>query len=211
MAVVPAFLVVGQLAEVGERLQPPGLVVAAVGQQQAGEVEIEARHIVVRPIGRGQRHRLHHQLQGAHAVALERVDRLSAAAMLAAIELAGDDEAVVLDGEVCLGGRPEEPPVLGMRADDGLAEVVELVDPAELLQGGGRLGQIVADLAGIVGRIEGQLAKALVGVLEVARFELLLESRPIGRGRGFLGKCRGNAQPGDDGQSECDFQRLHKH
>ena len=50
--------------------------------------------------------------------------------MLAAMELAGDDEAVVLIVQQALGRRLEQPPVPLVDRDHRLAEVVDLVDAA---------------------------------------------------------------------------------
>ena len=58
---------------------------------------------------------------------------------------------------------------------DLFAEGVDLVDPVELLQALDGHVQVVADLARIVLRIEGQLAEALVGVLVVALLDGILE------------------------------------
>ena len=72
---------------------------------------------------------------------------------------------------------------------DCLAEVVEFFDPAELLQGARGLVQIVTDRERIVRRIEGQLAKAFIGLLEIAGLDLFLERRAIRR-KGFFLKER---------------------
>ena len=60
-----------------------------------------------------------HELHGADAITLEGADIAAAAAMVAAIELAGDDEAVVLVVDEGPGRRLQQAPVLIVDGDDG--------------------------------------------------------------------------------------------
>ena len=71
----------------------------------------------------------------SRAVALH---ELAAAAMLAALKLAGDHEAVVFDVEVRLRDGRQQPPIVRMGGDGRFAELVDLVDAVELLQAGDR-------------------------------------------------------------------------
>ena len=169
--VAPARLVVGQHADVAEVLQAPGLAVAAVVQQQFAQPHEEVAHgrvvVVLLRLGQG----LDHQLQGADAVALLGVDHLAAAAVLPALELPGDLEPLVLDLHVVLRGGPEQAPIVLVDGDDRFAELVDLVDAVEALQALRALVQVAAHLPRIVGRVEGQLAEAFVGVLVIALFD----------------------------------------
>src|SRR5437763_1484676 len=75
-----------------------------------------------------------HQLQGADAIAIEGANVASAAALEAAIELAGHDVAVVL----IVLERPrcgiEQMPVVLVSGDGAFAEVVDFIFAAETLK-----------------------------------------------------------------------------
>ena len=156
-------------------------------QQHAGEVQVEAGQGGLVVLLGGQWQGLLHQLQGADAVALHGADVAAAAAMVAAIELAGDDVAVMLDliAGIALGRRFQQPPVALVDVDDGLAEIVDLIDAAQALQAGDGGRQVLADLRRIVLGVERQLAQAIVGVLEIAGVEGLHE-RIARRRRGAI-------------------------
>jgi hypothetical protein len=114
-------------------------------------------------------------LQRPHAVALHGVRHFAAAAMLAALELPGNAESLVLHLKIRLGRGPQEPPVLLVRGDDRLAEGVDLIDPIEPLQGLEGQLQIVAHLPRVGVGIQRQLAKPLVGIFEVPCLKGLLQ------------------------------------
>ena len=99
----------------------------------------------------GQRHGLDHQLQGADAVALRGVDQLAAAAIVAAIELAGHDEAVVTECSCTSCGRAmSSRQLLCVDLDHLFAEGVDLVDAIEALQAIQRRFRSPRNLPGIV-------------------------------------------------------------
>ena len=60
------------------------------------------------------------------------------------------------------------PPVLLVNLDDRLAEFVDFVDPAQPDQAIDSCCQVRADLHRVIAGIQGQLAQAVVGILEVA-------------------------------------------
>ena len=99
--VAPAVLVVGQDAQVGQVLQPPRFALPPrLSFSSILARPEEVAHVGVVVVFQGQRHGLDHQLQGADAVAFDGIDDRSAAALVAAIELAGHDEALVRDVHV---------------------------------------------------------------------------------------------------------------
>ena len=77
---------------------------------------------------------MHEQLQGAYAIAIAGVRIFAAAAMRAALELAGDDEAVVLQSEVRLCYGAEHRPVTTMHFDDLFQEIVGFFGSGQSLQ-----------------------------------------------------------------------------
>ena len=172
-SVTPAFLVVGQLGEIGEILQPPCFVETAVVEQHFGQGEEELSDVGMILVLMRQGHGLNHELQRAYAVAFCGVDGLAAAAFVSSLELAGHDEAMVRQIHVVAGGRPEKPPVVRVDLDGFLDKLIGLVDAIQSLQAleGGR--QIVAYLVGVGGRVQDTLAEGLVGVVEIAVFEQL--------------------------------------
>src|SRR5262249_55935537 len=119
--------------QVGEGLQTPGGVVAAAVEKHAGEIEVKLAEggliVVVLALLHGQLH----ELQRPDTIALEAADVAAAAPFMAAIELAGDDVAVMLDVRVALGCRFQQAPILLVRLDDAFTEVVDLVDAAQTL------------------------------------------------------------------------------
>ena len=140
---VVAVLVVGQLAQVGEVLQPPGLVVARAVEEHVGEVAGGTAATAALSASLAVRGRACCiSCRARTRSRCMRADEAAAAALVAAVELAGDDEAVVLDRwRSCWAAVCEQPPVVLVGGDDGLAEVVDLVDAAEVAAGSGRRGR----------------------------------------------------------------------
>ena len=97
---------------------PPRFVIAAVIQQHVRQAKQKVARFDVVVVFQGARHGLRHQLQGADAVALDGADHLAAAAPVAPVELAGHDEAAVIDVHVVLGSPPQQPPVILVELDD---------------------------------------------------------------------------------------------
>ena len=128
--------------------------------------------VVLAGVGQG----LDHQLQGADAIAIERIDRPAvAAAMRPARELARHDEPLVGNLMILIGHVPEEPPagrVAFVRFDRRFQQFVDFAGAIEPLERRHRFVQIVA------GRndrfIEQQPAEGVVGVAEVAVLECLV-------------------------------------
>ena len=174
-------VVVGQDVERRQALKPPGFAVTSVAHQGPASVRQVAprgRAIGVRPDAIQP---LDQELQGARAIALVRADESAAAPVLAAVELARDDEAEVLGiVQVGLGGRLEQPPVSLVDLDDRLAEGVDLVAAPELDQALDGTSQVLADLPRVVLGIERSSPVAVVGVLEVPLAEELPELLPAG-------------------------------
>jgi hypothetical protein len=196
-----AFLVVGQRREVGQILKPPGLVIAAMVEQHLGQRQVELRNLVLVVVLGGQRHGLDHELERPHAVALDRVHHVAAAAVRTAFIFARDQEPLVLGIEVLLRGGMQEPPVLLVNGDRALEELVKLVDPAEVVQALRGVDQILADLLAIGLLVQAQLAKAVVSLFEVpVVHELLRTGAKLGF-CGRLGKRRRGEQP-DQNQAE---------
>src|SRR5262249_36309083 len=165
--------VIGQRAEVREGLQLPRLVPTGPVQQQASELQVELGDRFLVALLLGQRQGLLHQLQGAGAVALEGVDPASLAAFRAAVELAGDDVAVVVTlpniiVSVAEGRRLQEPPVLGVGGDDRLPEVIDLIEVVELTLAIESKVEVLANLYRVGLGIESELTQDLVSVLVVA-------------------------------------------
>ena len=154
-------LVIRQLGQIREILQGPCPLAGTIGEKNGGKIEIEiAGGFFVRLIG-DQRRRLHHELHGTDAIALERHDLLSIPpASAAAVEFAGDNEAVALPVYIRLGGGIEHPPVVGMGGDGSLTEVVDLIAAAKLLQTLNAVGQVVGDEFRIVLGVGGQNREA---------------------------------------------------
>ncbi len=126
----------------------------------------------------GQGHGFEHQLQGADAVALGGVDRIAPAAMLAALELAGHDEAVMRDVHVLVGRGVQQPPVVRMDFDGLFQQRVDFGDAIEALQTIDGDIQIAADFSTVIARIEHELSQAFVGVLEIALLERFVHLFP---------------------------------
>src|SRR5260370_34361673 len=93
---------------------------------------------------------------------------MAAAAVVAAVELAGDDVAVVVVAGVILRRGVEQPPVLFVDLDDGLAEVVDLVGAAQRLEASSGGIEVRANPERGVLRGQGQLAEPGGGLLAVA-------------------------------------------
>jgi hypothetical protein len=98
-------------------------------------------------------------LQGAHAVALERTDVTALATTVSAVELPGDDVAVVLCTGVAICRGLKKTPVVLVRLDDRLAELVDLVLTPEALERIDSRVEIGSDLERIVLGIERELAR----------------------------------------------------
>ncbi len=198
-AAAPAFFVVGQLAEVGQRLQPPGARRAFAAQQLVGEVQIELRPVRARQIGGQLRAGLLHELQGANAIAACCVHHASAAAMAAALELPRDQEAAVLHLLIGRGGGGEQTPVVGMDANHFFAQRVDLAHAAEREQAFDRPLQILAHQARFRVGAAGERRERRVGVEEVAVALLLAGRRANVGGRlGLRPTCRAH---GNDRQN----------
>src|SRR5262249_21385225 len=154
-AIELAFLIVGQLAQIGEILQAPRLVVM-LDDIGIAEVETAGGGLIFfffDEIGG-----LLHKLKRADAVAVIGADELAAGApAIAAIELAGGDEAELLAVEESAGGGLEKPPILGMGQDHGFAIFVDLIGPAQALQAVDGKFQVLHDFFGIALGIEREL------------------------------------------------------
>ena len=85
IAVPPvAVLVIRELAEGGEILQPPRVGVPGALQQEIGELQMEGGESYLVVLLGGVLEGLLHQLQSAGAIALEAIDDVPAATMAAA-------------------------------------------------------------------------------------------------------------------------------
>src|SRR5262245_55482786 len=108
------------------------------------------------------------------------VDELAAgAAAIAPIKLAGGNKAVLLAVEKCVGGRFEEPPVLGMGFDNSLAILIDLIGAAEALQTVDGEFQVFHDFFRVTFGIEGQFAHPIIGDLEVPVLMRLTEGAAL--------------------------------
>ena len=104
-------------------------------QQHLREDHVKLRRVDLVVIFQSQRQRLGEQLQRSHTISIRCMNVPAVtAAMRTALKLAGDDHAVVLDGQIRLSRGLQEPPVVLVSFDHLLAEVVDLVDAAEVLQ-----------------------------------------------------------------------------
>ena len=103
-AVAPAFFVVGQRVEVGERLQPPGLCRLPKSTASANCLSISAGSTLSSAVSAAFI-ALRNSCSARTRSRAVACTTLAAAAMLAAVELAGDHEAVMLDVEIRLGDR----------------------------------------------------------------------------------------------------------
>jgi hypothetical protein len=128
------------------------------------------------------------QLQCLDAVSRDAVNSFAAAALETAVEFTTDHVAVVRETAETVGGRLEEPPILVVCRDNGVAQGVDLVLAVEVAQGLHGSLEIVAGKFGIVIRIEGQPAKDLERVAMVAGCEGRLGLCPQIFGRRIAGK-----------------------
>ena len=186
-AVPRGLVVVGQHRQIRQHLQLPGFVVLPTVGQETGEIEIERsdpRRIGVADDERGS---LLHQLQRPHAVALETADIAPAAPPISALKLARDDEPMAGPFDVRLGGGLQQTPIARVYANDLLAKRVDFRRPAQAVQAGDPVAEILPDKFGVVPRIEGQGPKPRFRLAEVALFHLL-QSQGSALRLGFLNR-----------------------
>ena len=172
-------IIIGQALEGRQALQPPRLASRPMREQGPGERE----QVAARPRAIGVRPRtiqsLNQKLQGPDPIALQHADVPSAPSMWSTMELAGDDETVMLRiVQVGLGGRLDQPPVALVDFDDRLAERVDLVRAPKIHQARDRLLQVSANERGIVLRIKGEGPVPIVGVLVIPLLGQLIALLP---------------------------------
>ncbi len=194
--IAPAGLVVGQDAQVSQVLQPPRFAVAAAGQEHVREGKEELRTCCrwASCWAKGIawviscRARTRSRLRGVDRLAVGAGTRQHgpphtpwhdarrpAGPTIAAFELAGDDEALVLDSLIVLGSGPQEAPIVLVGGNYVLEERVGLDHPVQALKAVDAQGEVFPDLGGVILGIEGQLADPVVGVLVVAGLSGLLQ------------------------------------
>ncbi len=187
-AIAVALLVVRQLAEVRQTPEVPALVIRRrIVQEDAGELHVEGRQGGAVGFAPGQLAGPGEQLQGAAAIPGGGADVAAPAAVVPPGEFAGDEKPVMLAVGQRLGRHQQEPPVLPVGRDGRVAEIVDLVEPPEWAEAVDRRFQVRADLAGVVGRVEGQGAVGVVSVLVVPLLERprrVVAPVPPGRDRG---------------------------
>ena len=118
--------------------------------------------------------------------------------MGSSLKFPGDDKSPLIDGDVLQSRTAKETPVRAMGLDRGFDEFVEFADSAQAAQGLDSHGQVFRDLLGIVLGIESEFSVAVVGNLEVASIELLLDFITIDR----LTSLFGDQPPGCHNKSQ---------
>ncbi len=131
---VKAFLVIGQLGQVAEVLQPPGLIRTGSAEDHGGEGEVKLGQGVFVLFFLGKVEGSLHQLQGAAAVAEHGGDITPAAPVRPAIKFPGHDGAIMFDVGVTLGRCLQQAPVADVDGNHGLAEIIDLIHAPQLLQ-----------------------------------------------------------------------------
>ena len=112
IVIIVALFIIGQFCQVAQVLQPPGFPVGLVSQKHPCEIEVKPRLFILGHILRDHCRCLAHELQGANAVSGKTVNMASATAMLAALECAGDNKAVMLPVVITLRGRLQHAPAI---------------------------------------------------------------------------------------------------
>ncbi len=203
--------VVGELCEVGEGLEAPGVGALLALEEHGGEfvVEFGGLWIGVFLLGEESGGVLHELRARANAVAVEAGDPFSVgahatSASVSAGECSGDDAAVVVDVAVGASGLPEESPVGVVGGDDFFAEVVEFVDASEVAECVDAELEVVGELVGSGGGSD-QGGEAVVGVFVVA-FDLGFAE--CGGGSGGVGGVGGGEEEcgGEEGEGDAEVQ-----
>ena len=120
-----AFVVVRQGCEIRQNLQSPGLRLAAMPEEQAGQVTIEVTTRHFTPVHRSL-HRLLHHLQGARPVTGKAVDMASLPPVGAALKRCRHDNPMVLGIEISPGRVVQQPPVVTVQLNGLFNEGIDL-------------------------------------------------------------------------------------